>query len=300
MGYNTALITPVISVQKWSNKKLHIELQNAKNPRYAQLVKEWERRNHKKYNSRRPDENTDTSGADDTKQNQATDDTKQNQATDDTTTVIPTTPDDDADPAINAQYSTVPLKRLNFPRDAVLFANLSEIAYHKNPVQRAQYWGVKYLEFLKTYSTNTVHFWIKPGTKSVVIAIRGTDSIDDVMTDLSLILGTEKLTPRYLTLVLNTQRMIAKVRPTKIYICGHSLGGSLALQLNSKLRRYKPVTYTFNAGITPQLLYKLNGVNDYYIKGDPVSLLGQAKRKRVLKPNKLYNAHSIIQFTQKL
>jgi hypothetical protein len=117
---------------------------------------------------------------------------------------------------------------------------------------------------------------------NVIIGFRGTVNIDDLITDVSVIKGTAD-DIRFKQAVETYNKVKNKYPNLRIMATGHSLGGSLALYLNSL---YNIPVETFNAGMGLGFL-KSNpnsaNVLMHVIKGDVISGLAGLSNLGTLK-----------------
>lgn len=184
--------------------------------------------------------------------------------------------------------------------EAVLYARFSEAVYHHNPPERMKKWGnFRVWELLVHYTTKTLNAWYHGPSDTLVIALRGTADAQDVITDIALVLGKELLTPRYMTALLTTRKAYNEYTPNRVVFCGHSLGGAVALTLHHAWQGLSDC-FLYNPGITQRnaVWLRAKGVNDFYVKGDVVSALGQLTHPNRVKASKAgLNRHTIGQFT---
>ena len=138
---------------------------------------------------------------------------------------------------------------------------------------------------------------------NVIIGFRGTVNIDDIITDVSVVKGTDD-NIRFQQAVEMYNKVKAKYPDKTIMATGQSLGGSLALYLNSL---YGIRAEVFNAGVGLGFLKSNpNRANAflYVIKGDPISALsglsnlGNLKVYEPIDPNAtMRERHSLKNFT---
>lgn len=158
------------------------------------------------------------------------------------------------------------------------YLRATENSYRK-PDKRRNFGGYKLNEDL---SNPEVAVYVNDSEKKVIVAFRGSVNFKDLMTDLKLAVGGIKSTERY----ADTVNLVRKIRDMyegyKIEYTGHSLGGTLAIEMNLLNPTSKSVV--FNAGHTP-LRNKATDRNDityYTTKGDLVSNLGVDSYKNVI------------------
>ena len=114
-----------------------------------------------------------------------------------------------------------------------------------------------------------------------IVGFRGSKNFKDFKTDVALAFGDIKSTDRYNSTVALVKRVIDTYPSSNVEFTGHSLGGTLAIEMN----RLKPLSKSvvFNAGHTP---FRSGDVKDkditfYTNKGDLVSNLGLNSYKNV-------------------
>lgn len=144
----------------------------------------------------------------------------------------------------------------------------------------------------------------------VVLTIRGTASLSDLLPDMALIQGILTSTSRYKNEANKLVKIMYKYKGSKFIVVGHSLGGSIATELAKK---YKNVTaYVFNTGsshwtlaysLADKLKCKINGkychknIHSFRVLGDPVSLLSFGNT--TILPNGV-NVHGVANFREKM
>ncbi len=141
----------------------------------------------------------------------------------------------------------------------------------------------------------------KAGPDAVVIGIRGSSTINDwTGTDVDLLLGGLKDTARYKNNLAKVKEIQEKLnlRPDQVYLSGHSLGGSIALQMSHD-EGYN--ASGFNAAVSPVSLIAgdkyADNAHNFVVGGDPVSntsyALGESLNTttipRTFYPSKLSN-----------
>jgi hypothetical protein len=126
--------------------------------------------------------------------------------------------------------------------------------------------------------------YVKDG--KAIVAFRGTDLSGknkwaDLGTDMLITLGLQNLSSRFRNAKKTTQKAIQKYGKENVNVTGHSLGGSTALYVNSKLGTE---AHAFNPGVSPVDVQKSGGIfNINHVLG----FFGK-------KPKVRANAHSYI------
>lgn len=144
-------------------------------------------------------------------------------------------------------------------------------------------------------------------TRSIVLAFKGTNPADitDLTTDVLIFLGREGDAERFKHASEKVERLRGMFPEVPIVVCGHSLGGSLAIHVS---RRYNVPCYSYNPaqGLCKVYLNQVNffpQVRVFRIHGDLVSSLSGLDNVPgvVLFPPKPpvhngYSSHSILNF----
>lgn len=111
-------------------------------------------------------------------------------------------------------------------------------------------------------------------TNNIIIAFRGTKQINDVIPDYFILRNKHNLSQRFKKSLEIFDQIKTKYPSANIYVCGHSLGGTLAIWIKQNRESCKQC-YAFNPGYNGYLIPKLNLQNDhlkiFLIKGDPLS-----------------------------
>jgi hypothetical protein len=174
-----------------------------------------------------------------------------------------------------------------------------------NPKESRKSWGS--LKYVEGASTDKVGIWTNDSKKEAVVAFRGTDIKDptDLGEDALIGLGLEGINPR-VKIGVNIIRNLIDEGYTRVYVTGHSLGGSIGITVLSRLStdelKYVEV-FVFNPGVmkTGMTLIHPNfakALRIYHTSGDPISVLARtvdAKVNKTYKP-KMANVHSIDNF----
>lgn len=134
--------------------------------------------------------------------------------------------------------------------------------------------------------------------KEVVIAIRGTEWKSlDILTDVLIVKGIEKLSPRYALLKSRVKSIIKKYYPEyRIVLAGHSLGARMVQDLISSLDEIDK-GYTYAPPATPgNLGPSSTKITSSKVKGDPVSLFAKVSYIQPRNPSAT-SAHSLKNWT---
>lgn len=129
----------------------------------------------------------------------------------------------------------------------------------------------------KELSGQRVKVYHNPNTGKTIVSHRGTNSIQDVGTDIAMALGYKK--GKRFTHSKNIQNQVkAKYGSDNITTLGHSLGGTLAETVGNKSGNNEVIT--FNKGALPGDIGKKMKKNQTDIKTtkDPVSILKKFQR----------------------
>ena len=131
--------------------------------------------------------------------------------------------------------------------------------------------------------------------KVVVIAFRGTVTMKDVKDDVSIITSREYKNDRWKKARKLVKKMNEKYKDFKIYVTGHSLGGSLA-EFSSRGTGNETVGYS-RGNLKIKQKIKNPNYTDVFNKFDPISTLVQThKGKSKQKKTKNLNKHSVANF----
>lgn len=149
-----------------------------------------------------------------------------------------------------------------------------------------------------------------PQNKRAVVSYRGTklNDIADLATDLAIVKGSERQTPRFRHAMKVAEKTIKKYGKDNVTLTGHSLGGSQAIYVGQKTGL---TTHAFNPGVGPKTgirevlsrffrsRNKGSNVNIYHTgKRDIISMLSPLVRGNVrhVAPKMHKNPHGIDNF----
>lgn len=130
-------------------------------------------------------------------------------------------------------------------------------------------------------SNDEIAVYKDDASKSMAIGLRGSQTAEDwLLTDTRLAKGNLVSTPRFKRTEDSVLSIANAHQGYSITLCGHSLGGSLAIELIKRLRGMGAKAVVFNAG-TPlfQRGDKRLPITHYSAHGDAVSVLGVGKYK---------------------
>tara|TARA_R110002072_G_scaffold127076_1_gene264176 strand:- start:1357 stop:4380 length:3024 start_codon:yes stop_codon:yes gene_type:complete len=115
----------------------------------------------------------------------------------------------------------------------------------------------------------------------IIIGYRGTDDGRDVMTDVKLAMGNLKSSFRFKKDLDWTHSVMDSLSPSKVVFTGHSLGGTIAIEMCDIFRKNtRAVVFNAGQGIKMGKRNHLN-IRFYSVKGDLVSMLGTGAYKDV-------------------
>jgi len=152
-----------------------------------------------------------------------------------------------------------------------LNAQISNQAY-KPKKSRIDFGDYKYL---KAASTKILATYLNDNNKTIIVGVKGTDRMKDLISDLTLILGPIEKDKIFIKAHRKIKRLLDNygISYNKVYLTGHSLGGSIVLWIGQKIKNVQ--IYAYNPGITLQFLNKMNlnksNINIIYKSGDPIS-----------------------------
>ena len=112
--------------------------------------------------------------------------------------------------------------------------------------------------------------------KYVVVVFRGTSNLKDVKDDVNILFSTEHKSKRWKKARKLVEKMNKKYEGYKVYITGHSLGGSLA-EFASRHEGNKTVGFSRGTAKIGQKIKNKNYV-DVYSKKDAISTLAQTSK----------------------
>ena len=121
-------------------------------------------------------------------------------------------------------------------------------------------------------------------TEEVVVGIRGTDvkNISDLFTDLALVGGVSRFTPRASQITKIVKYAIDTYGKDKVSVSGHSLGGELARQMANKFG-LKAYVYNRASSVFDVFNKKNENVKDFSTNigktTDIISVLGTKQKK---------------------
>jgi len=140
----------------------------------------------------------------------------------------------------------------------------SRLANHQN----YQYLQKESTRYIAIYQYQTMM------THNIIIAFRGTKQINDVVPDYFILRNKHHLSERFKESLAMFDQVQTQYPKANIYVCGHSLGGTLAIWVNQNRKDCKQC-YAFNPGYNGYLMPKLSLKNDnlkiFLVKGDPLS-----------------------------
>jgi hypothetical protein len=177
-------------------------------------------------------------------------------------------------------------------------ADFSKDAYQSNRQDNLH--GYTYLpeesdEQIAVYKDDT--------NKNIMVALKGTSTMRDVITDLKLATGIALKDDEFYWRASRTIRKLkSKYKGYTIYVSGHSLGGAVARKLAEQFPDIKATGFNPGSGI-PQLLSGSDPKNFTTIRntGDVVSLLGKSSNENSTRTTDSLNPfggiHSIDSFT---
>lgn len=132
--------------------------------------------------------------------------------------------------------------------------------------------------YLKDEALSSKHqsIYYSPKDSHLLVNVRGTQEVSDLIPDTAILLGRLKETRRFKEAQEAHDRAVAKYHPRNVTVTGHSLGGSIASELATAPETKK---VTFNKGVSP-FVSKPNakGEKAYRTALDPISVFAAGKK----------------------
>lgn len=163
----------------------------------------------------------------------------------------------------------------NINESHLIFSQLSNIVYY-NDQKRYKFRRYEYLSELSDQESGVFKNEL---LKKIIISFRGTLIIKDLITDLSIFRGTLTDSERYKKSELLIKKIINLYSNYNIILTGHSLGGTLAINLCSNFNLEAVV---FNSAHRIGDNFKKYNITYYTKEGDPYSMLGANSYKNVI------------------
>lgn len=126
-----------------------------------------------------------------------------------------------------------------------IFCSISYLQKEKRPKQILSF------TLLDNYNGDESCLYVNEDSKVLIYIIRGTNNIKDLLTDLSIVTGTEKYSKRYLQELKRYNIMKNAFIGYKICLTGHSLGGRLCIALTRAQPDSIHKTFAYNTGSSP-------------------------------------------------
>lgn len=149
--------------------------------------------------------------------------------------------------------------------------------------------------YLKDEELSSKHqsIYYHPQDQHLLVNVRGTQEVSDLVPDAAILMNRLKGTKRFKEAQEAHDRAVARYHPHKITITGHSLGGSIASELESAPNAKK---VTFNKGVSPfSRKGNAKGEKAYRTAFDPISAFAFGKKGTRTVGSKVLNplaAHS--------
>lgn len=175
--------------------------------------------------------------------------------------------------------------------------------FAKDAYQQQRQDNLHAYSLLPDMSDQQIAVYINEDNKSLMVALKGTSTIRDVITDLKLATGIALKDDEFYWRASRTIRKLkSKYKGYTIYVSGHSLGGAVARKIAEEFPDIKAVGFNPGSGL-PQLFSGSDPKNFTTIRntGDVVSLLGKASNENGTRSTDSINPfggiHSIDSFT---
>ena len=137
---------------------------------------------------------------------------------------------------------------------------------------------LRHAGYLKDESLSSKHqsIYYNPKESHLLVNVRGTQEVSDLVPDTAILLGRLKDTRRFQEAQEAHDRAKTKYNPRHTTVTGHSLGGSIASELETSPNTEK---VTFNKGVSPfDTRGNAKGEKAYRTAFDPISFFGAQKK----------------------
>ena len=136
----------------------------------------------------------------------------------------------------------------------ILYAKLASLSYHyyaNHDINET----VDGFGFMPEFTDNESATLANPELNQIVLSIRGTkpSSVDDLKADGMILMGMLRYSGRYKNALKKIKQLIRVKKEASLIVVGHSLGGSIALELAKDPAVFRAVNmfYCYNPGFTP-------------------------------------------------
>ncbi len=175
------------------------------------------------------------------------------------------------------------------PSECTYYAAFAKAAYGRHDAEKAERLPYKDWQLNDQLTIDEFAVWYRD--KTVLCAPRGSTTIEDWLdTDKAIAMGLEEFSERWSRNKRQFEKVIAAYPNRKMILVGHSLGGSLALDLTHHYKSAIDAVYVYNSGSGAGEYYDRmsNKLRDqfeptlstpknyhaYFIKGDVLSFMG--------------------------
>lgn len=197
---------------------------------------------------------------------------------------------------------TISSRQSNTPQLTQLEAIHMKIAEQAYKQQRIN--NIDGYDYKKPLSSITTAVYFNPSNRHLIIGYRGTNSAQDVKTDWNVVKHDESKTNRFKKDLDEYKQIVAQLKPVKITLTAHSLGGGIAMYINDNTRTVDHV-YAINPAFNLNNVFKSydkkKNVTVYRTKNDLVSMAsvfgGYDVKTIPSKFDGFYGSHKMSNFT---
>jgi hypothetical protein len=143
-------------------------------------------------------------------------------------------------------------------------------------------------DYINIYDGLTLDAFLNKSNNNIIIGIKGTTDLKDIISDVNLVINNLKNSSRYKTSLMEFKKIIQNYNPKdyNYYLAGHSLGGAIAKEIIRDYNYIIKEAILYNSASQPiDLIYQNDKIKEKYINKDFLyNLTGKfIKNKDVIK-----------------
>lgn len=134
--------------------------------------------------------------------------------------------------------------------DKSFYAQFAQAAYKQNKTDIGRY------KLVDSFSDSNSALWVYPAAHAMVFAIKGTSNALNVGSDILLFFNKLRMSPDFIREQQKLKRILATFKGFRISLTGHSLGGSIALELFEMYAKKLDRVFCYNMGTTFKMFFE--------------------------------------------